>query len=76
MNGVLTGLEDIRELDRVVGAAGTTARYDPELTYVLQGDFLEAGRGPRRQYYFDFKLTNVASRKIVFLKSFDLGQVR
>ncbi len=64
------------EKSRVGDAAGTTARYDPALTYVLQGDFFEAVRGDRRQYYFEFKLTNIQSRKIVFLKSFDLAQLR
>lgn len=64
------------EKGRVGDAAGTTARYDPALTYVLQGDFFEAVRGDRRQYYFEFKLTNIQSRKIVFLKSFDLAQLR
>lgn len=74
------------ELDRVNGgggggdllqegtAGGGTARYDPRSTYVLQGDFFESNRGARRQYYFEFKLTNLASRVIVFQKSFDLGQ--
>ena len=51
-----------------------TARYDPEVTYVLIGDFLEADRGPARRYYFDFKLVHLASRKIVFHKDFDLAQ--
>lgn len=56
------------------GSGGGTARYDPKNTYVLQGDFFESNRGDRRQYYFEFKLTNLASRVIVFQKSFDLGQ--
>ena len=51
-----------------------TARYDPEVTYVLIGDFLEADRGPTRRYYFDFKLVHLASRQIVFHKDFDLAQ--
>ncbi|MCX5658449.1 MAG: hypothetical protein NTW19_01850 [Planctomycetota bacterium] len=54
--------------------AGGTARYDPKITYVLQGDFYESNRGDRRQYYFEFKLTNLASREQVFLKNFDLAQ--
>jgi hypothetical protein len=73
------------ELERVQGKdadllqegknTGGTARYDPKLTYVMTGDFLEAVRGDRRQYYFEIKLTNLASRAIVFTNSFDLGQV-
>ena len=55
---------------------GGTDRYDPRATYVLQGDFLESVRGNRRNYYFEFKLTNLQSREIVFVESFDLGQVR
>ncbi len=66
-----------REHDRLVGAGaeGGPARYDPAITYVLQGDFYESNRIDRRQYYFEFKLTNVESRQIVFLDQFDLAQV-
>ncbi|MCC7407550.1 MAG: hypothetical protein IT442_05735 [Phycisphaeraceae bacterium] len=75
-----------RELNRVAGpgagdilqeegSAGQTATYDPAITYVLQGDFFEADRGGRRQYFFEFKLTNLKSRDIVFSSSYDLGQV-
>jgi Peptidoglycan-synthase activator LpoB len=55
--------------------AGGSAKYDPKFTFVLQGDFYEAKRGDRRQYYFEFKLTNLQSREIVYLNQFDLGQV-
>ena len=55
------------------GPAGT-AQYDPKITYVLQGDFHESDRGDRRQYYFEFKLTNLSTREIVFDKPFDLAQ--
>ncbi len=51
-----------------------TAQYDPKLTYVLQGDFYESERGDRREYYFNFQLTNEFSREIVFQKQFDLAQ--
>lgn len=57
------------------GEAGATAKYDPKITYVLLGDFFEANRGGRRQYYFEFTLTNLASRAIVFHSDYDLGQV-
>lgn len=66
-----------KERDRVVGDGEgdpPVARYDPAITYVLQGDFYESNRGSRRQYYMEFKLTNLASREIVFQESFDLGQ--
>jgi len=51
-----------------------TTRYDAATTYVLQGDFYESIRGPRRQYYFNFKLTNLQTREIIFDSDFDLGQ--
>lgn len=56
--------------------AGNSALYDPAITYVLQGDFHEQVRGDRRQYYFTFSLTNLASRVIVFHEDYDLAQVR
>ena len=61
-------------LQEGTGGSAGTAKYDPKITYVLQGDFYESDRGDRRQYYFEFKLTNLASREIVFNKSFDLAQ--
>ena len=49
------------------------AQYDPSITYVLQGDFHEIRRGESRRYYFDFQLTNLASRVTVFSESFEEG---
>ena len=49
------------------------AQYDPSITYVLQGDFHEIRRGESRRYYFDFQLTNLASRVTVFSDSFEEG---
>ncbi len=65
-----------RDLLQEKSNAGDTNRYDANSTYVLQGDFMEARRGGRSQYYFEFKLTNLQSREIVFLESYDLGQTR
>ena len=48
---------------------------DPATIYVLQGDFFESRRGDRRQYYFNFQLTNLQSREIVLNEDYDLGQV-
>jgi hypothetical protein len=72
------------EQDRIVGPGsadtsqpadhGGVASYDPRTTYVLQGDFFEMNRIDRRQYYFEFKLTNLVTREIVFDEHFDLGQ--
>ena len=66
------GAEDL--LQEGTGTGGTD-RYDAKDTYVLQGDFYEAKRGDRSQYYMNFKLTNVQSREIVFEDDYDLGQV-
>ena len=63
------------EQQRVTGERSTeVAGYDPVITYVLQGDFYESNRRDRRQYYMEFKLTNLASREIVFQETFDLAQ--
>lgn len=74
-----------RELSRVQGeeedllqentSPPGTDSYDAGITYVLQGDFYESTRGDRRQYYLNFKLTNLRTREIVFDSDFDLGQV-
>ena len=42
------------------------SRYDKDITYVLQGHFYEAIRGKTRDYWFEFQLTNLGSRVIVF----------
>jgi len=74
-----------RELSRVQGqeedllqertSPQGTAQYDAGMTYVLQADFYESNRGDRRHYYFNFKLTNLQTREIVFDSDFDLGQM-
>ncbi len=56
------------------GASGVRVD-DPATIYVLQGDFFESRRGDRRQYYFNFQLTNLQSREIVLNEDYDLGQV-
>ncbi len=66
-----------REKIRVSGedaGATSTARYDPQVTYLLMGDFFELDRDHTRRYYFEFKLTNLASREIVLDSSYDLAQ--
>jgi hypothetical protein len=71
------------ELERINGPGATvslddldgrTARYDPHVIYVLQGDFFESGRDHVRRYYFEFKLVNLASRARVLQETYDLGQ--
>lgn len=66
------GPEDL--LQEGTGSGGTD-RYAAKDTYVLQGDFYEAKRNDRSQYYLNFQLTNVQSREIVYNHDFDLGQV-
>ncbi|MFN0206791.1 MAG: hypothetical protein ACKVS6_10840 [Planctomycetota bacterium] len=64
-------------LDMGQGGAARTDRYDPNITYLLTGIFHEANRGgDKRYYYFEFKLVNLGSRKIVFSEMMDLAQIR
>ena len=74
-----------RELDRIQGREEDllqegettgTHKYDPKITYVLLGDFYEARRSGSLRYFFQFTLTNLASRSIVFQKSYDHAQKR
>ena len=51
-----------------------TAKYDPNITYVLQGSFLESVRNGVSRYYFEFSLTNLGSRQRVFGKDYVYGQ--
>lgn len=55
---------------------GQTDRYDPAHTYVLRGAFFESNRGDTRRYFFEFNLTNLQDREIVFNEAFDLAQQR
>lgn len=54
-------------VDENLGQTGEIGRYDPNLIYVLQGEFgeLQRLRGQVSDYYFDFTLTNLKSGKIV-----------
>lgn len=65
-----------QELQRIQqgGGANQTDRYANQDIYILQGDFLEAIRGNRRQYFFNFKFVHAQTREIVFDSSYDLGQ--
>lgn len=67
-----------QEAQRVQGGSTgqpQTNRYDNDDVYILHGDFYEAIRGDRRQYFFNFKLTHAQTREIVFDSDFDLGQI-
>lgn len=64
------------EMAKVTGGNGGVAQYDPNQTYVLQGDFYEAVRGNARRYWFNFQLTNLASRAIVFTEDFEPGYLK
>lgn len=76
-----------RELERLVGpnqsdilqqnpTPAGTAIYDPNDIYVLQGDFLQSRRSGVDRFLFEFKLTHLASRQIVFNKDYLLAQER
>jgi hypothetical protein len=62
-------------LDDKPKAQGGVAGYDEEITYTLNGDFIEANRGNRRQYFFNFSLMQLSTGRVVFEKPYDLGQV-
>lgn len=55
------------------GNKSSPNRYDPSITYTLLGDFMQANRGGRRYYFYEFKLVNVATREEVFSRAFDLS---
>lgn len=56
------------------GGGGGTAQYDPNITFLLMGDFYEAGRGDTRRYWCEFKLVNLGSRQIVENFNYEWGQ--
>ena len=63
------------EQDRTGATGQGPAAYNANHTYLLQGDFHEAVRLNRRQFYFQVTLTHLASREIVFQDDYDLGQM-
>ncbi|MEM1166303.1 MAG: hypothetical protein AAGI30_08435 [Planctomycetota bacterium] len=58
--------------------ATTSARYDPNITYVLEGSFgeLSRGGGAASTYSFDVTITHLPTRQIVFSKLYDSKQIR
>ncbi|MEX2214785.1 MAG: hypothetical protein WD768_11685 [Phycisphaeraceae bacterium] len=50
--------------------------YDPNYTYVLQGDFYESVRAGKSVYYFVFKITNNQTRVTVFEENTLESQLR
>lgn len=67
-----------RQRDRFAASPGDTDRYDTNATYLLQGYFGELSRGSGLQsnYYYEMTLTNLQSRRIVFVEQFDSKQIR
>lgn len=65
----------LSEQQRTGATGGAASTYDANVTYLLQGDFHEAVRRERRQFYFQVTLTHLASREIVFQDDYDLGQL-
>ncbi len=70
------------ELDRINGTPGApgtdAAKYDPQISYVLSGDFYEAnrGNGAKRHYYFQFQIIHLGTRDIIYSKDLDVALVR
>lgn len=50
------------------------AGYNTRDTLILYGDFMEANRGHRRYYFYEFKLVDPATREVIWDKPFDLSQ--
>jgi hypothetical protein len=63
-----------RDMEHHAGGADDVARYDPALTYVLQGEFFESVRDDRRYFYMVFSLVNLRTNVIVFSSDYDIGQ--
>lgn len=70
-----------REKNRITGEGDLlqdgnkgTARYSPDITYVLQGDFLQSERRGVSRYYFQLQLTHLASRQVIFRNDYIMGQ--
>jgi hypothetical protein len=59
------------------GGVGTD-RYNTRATYLLQGYFgeLVRGGGVQSSYYYEMTLTNLQTRRIVFVEQFDTKQFR
>ncbi|MEL6740114.1 MAG: hypothetical protein AAFP26_05625 [Planctomycetota bacterium] len=67
-----------RQRGRFAIDPGSTDRYDTRATYVLQGFFgeLSRGGGIQSNYYYEMTLTNLQSRRILFVEQFDSKQIR
>lgn len=85
-NGPVSRLADIVEAPEVMDAQrdrfatdhATTDRYGTRTTYLLQGYFgeLSRGGGAQSNYYSEMTLTNLQTRRIVFVEQLDTKQVR
>ncbi len=65
-------------LDEGRGGTLESARYDPAITYILNGEFGEISRGGGRDstYVFAWKLVNLKSSVVVFSDRIDSTQTR
>ncbi|MBI1337285.1 MAG: hypothetical protein GC164_10030 [Phycisphaera sp.] len=50
-----------------------SATYNPQDMVILYGEFMEASRGSRRTYFYEFKLVNPTTREEIWAKSYDLS---
>lgn len=55
-------------------STGGTATYRPEDMLILYGEFMQASRGARRTYFYEFKLVDPNTREEIWAKSYDLSQ--
>ncbi len=64
-------MSDIAQREGVANADGTAepGLYDPQTTYVLNGNVYRVGRGPVNMYYMEVQLSHFGSNDIV--KSFN-----
>lgn len=67
--------EDDPDLLQEGRSSGGPQKYDPNITYVLQGHFYESRRGATGRYLFGFQLSNLGSRAIVFNRTFDSSHI-
>lgn len=59
-----------------IGAGGQegTATYKLKDTVILLCDFMEANRGGKRTYFYEFKLVKADTRELIYSRGFDLAQ--
>lgn len=69
---------DLAQREGVARDDGTSGPdvYDPETTYVLNGDFFRISRGRANLYYMELQLVHFASNEQIFSASYESPQAR